>query len=259
MMKKTILLSVLAAVCTYAMVATAYGLYARDSAIRGWSAASKTPLGDPKTDEVDAAIVRRDATLPMQGDIDPVAAEIAVRNFVYSNLIVGYERSPGAPAGRKYAYLGTPSATMQCGGTAQAYSWAMNAIGVPARLVQLAGKDFLAGADKYQTHVTVEVQIDGHWEISDPYFNAFFHCGDDAKRLSVTEAMACVRAGKTLTPEVGTATNPRAEKISTTKTPYPEYLGAYIRRSSPTTNSPEESYPREGWLKDALVQYDAVD
>ncbi len=194
-------------------------------------------------------IVRRDAKLPMFGPLDKKKATLVVRDWIYRNIRDGTEKRPGAPFSIKYALLGTPKGTMLCGGAAQAFHWALSKLSIPSRTVQLAGKDFLDQTQPGTTHVTVEVYLDGRWQISDPYFNASFKCNGEGKTLSVPEAAECVRKAGTLTPVQGKS-EISGRSVATYPTNYEDFFAAYVRQPSTTPYAPQDSYPYDGWLKD---------
>lgn len=192
--------------------------------------------------------IRKNAGLPMTGDLDPRQAAIAVRAYVHNNFTEGDEALPGTPAQTKYASLGSDAAIMKCGGAADAYAWAMKAIGVPARTVQIAAADYLAGNPLGGSHVLTEVFLDGAWEISDPYYDIAVSCGDDTKHLATPGVVQCLKSGEKLTPIHGNGYSVPGRVVETAITPYHVLFAAYSRRPSIDPKEPFDEYPRQGWL-----------
>lgn len=201
-------------------------------------------------------IVRRDAGLPISGSLDPKQAALAVRDYIYRSYQPGTQKLPDDPAAL-YASLTTSDGTMACGGIGLSYVWALQAIGIPARFIQLAGDDFLGGMDDYDTHVTVEVFLDGAWQISDPTYNVSVACSTDpSKPIATPEAHACVINGHSLilTPGKTQLVVPKGLKIADPKI-YGKYYSAYTRRSmsSPEISEPTDTFPAD-WYKAGLKQ-----
>ncbi len=200
-------------------------------------------------------IVRRDAGLHLTGALDKRAALLAIRDYVYRSFDNEPEELASVTPDIVYAALGSDENNMYCGGAALAYTWALNAIGIPARFIQLGGQDFLAGKDLYQTHATVEAMIDGKWEISDPTFNVSVRCTDnDIENLSVHGVRTCLALGGTLKYLPG-RTQFKDRLVEPDK--YPAYFAAFTRRavSSSDVKETEESYPSNGWIEKAMKAY----
>ena len=211
---------------------------------------------DQITPKIAAYIVIGDAGLSLIGDVEPRAAADAIRDYVYRNFDPGKEELPDKSAPAYYASLSSTRNGMLCGGAGLAYAWALNTVGIPARVVQLAGQDFLSGKDRYQTHVTVEALIDGDWEISDPTFNVSIQCSrGNGKNLSVDGVLACLRQGRELEYSPG-KTQIDGRKIDPKE--YPVYFAAFVRRalSENGVDEPEASFPSDDWLKTALSTYE---
>jgi hypothetical protein len=206
--------------------------------------------------ELSNKIVRRDAGLPIKAPLDPKRAALAVRDYIYRSYQFGIERFPDTNPETLYASLSTRDGTMFCGGISLSYIWALQAIGIPARFIQLAGDDFLGGMDDYDTHVTVEVFLDGAWQISDPTYNVSVSCSiDPAKPIATPEAHACVTQGHSLVLSPGKTqivVTKGASKIADPKT-YGRFFSAYTRReiSSPEISEPTDTFPSD-WYKTAV-------
>ena len=211
-------------------------------------------------------LVRSEANLPVQGALNRRDAIIAVRDYVYRKYDLGPEDLPRASAATLYVALNSPdSNNMMCGAVGLAYTWALQSIGIPARFVQLAGDDYLAGKDEYQTHVTVEAFVDGKWEISDPTYNLSVACSDDPSTHLATPAVrSCIKRGQHLVLLPG-ATQLRdvnrygAKVISPEK--YALYFSAYIRRSVSIAGVSEsaDAFPENDWLNTSLRMYSEKD
>jgi Transglutaminase-like superfamily len=202
-------------------------------------------------------IVRRDAGLPINGSLDPKQAALAVRDYIYRSYQLGDQKLPDNAAAL-YASLTTRDGTMSCGGIGLSYVWALQAIGIPARFIQLAGDDFLGGMDDYDTHVTVEVFLDGAWQLSDPTYNVSVSCSTDpTKPIATPEARACVKGGHSL------VLTPGKTQIVVTKgglriadpKSYGKFFSAYTRRSmsSPEISEQTDTFPLD-WYKTGLAQ-----
>ena len=90
-MKKIALIGAFAAVSLYSVAATAYGLHARDSSIRGWAQASK--FADRRI--MPRALLLRLAGLPADAS-NPTKINRALRDYVYRSNKVGRD-SPKGP------------------------------------------------------------------------------------------------------------------------------------------------------------------
>jgi hypothetical protein len=192
--------------------------------------------------------VRSDAGLPQHSPVDPAKADAAVRDYIHRTNIIG--SSPIESGEHAYAGLGTdPHA---CGGVAIAHVWAMQQLGLPARYVQLAGRDFIEGSDQYQTHAVAEVYYDGKWRLSDPTFNIHLNCSDGQRHLSVPEAFACLSNGNDLIEVQGSTTIP-GRTLADYHLPYDRLFAAYELRATDTT--PREAWPTGEWLQHALSKY----
>lgn len=197
-------------------------------------------------------VILRDAGLPsLEEKVLSREATLAVRDYISRGLNYADEDLPGSQAARLYASLNSSRNNMRCGGASSAYVWALEILGIRARTVQLAGAKFLAGEDVMHTHVTVEMWIDGKWEISDPLFNAAVECSNrPGINLSVPEARLCLERGQSLKVIGGKTpiqeSRPNAGTLS-------EYFAAYIRR--PTNVDPLEYFPSEDWLVKAESLY----
>jgi hypothetical protein len=200
-------------------------------------------------------MIRRDAGLPVLSQLDHAGAMIAIRNSVYRKFDNGPENIniEHSHPSLVYAVLGSDQNDMMCGGAAIAYSWALNTVGIPARIVQLAGNKFLAGNDQHQTHVTVEVLIDNRWRISDPTYNASFKCSDGNDFLSVKGVMACLNHGGALRPVVG-----KAQVVGRSLSDlslFDQYFAAYARSKVNSRNESDDQYPNVGWVQQSLMRY----
>lgn len=146
-------------------------------------------------DAILASLVRREASIT-----EALAQEQqsrAIRDLVYRTNVIGSSDNP-ARSGEIFVHLGEPGYEQLCGGMSDAYAWALRQIGVPARVVQLASQRFLDGENRFDTHVTVEVLIDGKWRVSDPTFNAEFQCSGNYEFLDIEGMRACVNGGNAL-------------------------------------------------------------
>lgn len=202
-------------------------------------------------------IVRRDAGLAIIGPLDPKRAALAVRDYIYRTYRLEPERLPNASPAMRYASLSSPDGTMFCGGAGVAYVWALQAIGIPARFIQLAGDDFLDGIDGFDTHVTVEAFLDGAWQISDPTYNVSVACSTDpAKPIATPEARACIKDGHSLVLTPGKTQIAEktkwGSKIADPKV-YQRYFSAYTRGkvSSPIRSERVDTFPQD-WYETAV-------
>lgn len=212
--------------------------------------------------ELAAAMVRGDANLPLKGPLDARKAALAVRDYIYREYDGGPEDLPGASPATLWAALSSDSSDgMMCGAAGLAYSWALQAIGIPSRFVQLAGKNYLSGKDMYQTHVTVEAWLDGAWEISDPTYNLSVACSDHpSKHVATPQARECIQRGKSLVLIHGKTHFSKKSKYAgktITSKRYASYFAAYRRRSTstPLGSVEQESAPQTDWLEIALKAY----
>lgn len=78
--------------------------------------------------------------------------------------------------------IGRAGGGLICGGMAQVFKDALLAKGIPARKVFLQRNLF----DTFDTHVTVEVWVDGQWQLYDPTFHLALKAS--GKRIGVFEA-----------------------------------------------------------------------
>lgn len=197
------------------------------------------------------AIVRRDSGLPLRATLDPLKASVAIRDWVYRSFTPKpRDALPGADPPIRYASLGTPQATMECGGATETFIWALRAVGLHARLVQLAGKSYLDGTDRFDTHVTAEVLIGDKWVVSDPTYNVSFRCGGEL--LSVIGIEGCLAHGMTPVPVHGKGV------VNGRQLPkgYFHYYAAFVIRKPQNIDAPKIEHP-EGWLEQASAQYDS--
>lgn len=236
-----------------------YAIKARDSAIRGWAevAVLQEKLGTPNDQY--RRMILRDAGIHPFHPLERRQVALAVRDYIYRTNWVSAEPSPPItdPA-EKYLMMGYPRGENSCGGLSVIYAWSLHQVGIPARTVQLAGKDYIAGRDVLQNHVTVEVYIDNKWEISDPLFNASFDCSNGAKNLSIPEAFVCLQSGSELVPLRGkTREGKGAVTFENAGVSYPDYYGAYVRQPYREQDFSAEidEYPEAGWLDKAMKLY----
>lgn len=195
------------------------------------------------------AIVRRDAGLPLRATLDPLKASVSIRDWVYRSFTIKpNDALPDAEPPIRYASLGTPQATMECGGATETFIWALRAVGLHARLVQLAGKRFLEGDDRFDTHVTAEVLIGNKWVMSDPTYNVSFRCYGEL--LSVQGIKACLREGDTPIQITGKSVIGERELPAD----YFHYYEAFVIRKPKNIDAPKIERP-EGWLEQASAQY----
>lgn len=201
------------------------------------------------------ALVRRDLGLPTQGVVSVQETVLRAREYVYRRTLVGPDVGYLPPFERYLRLSAAGGITQLCGGMAQTYVWLLEALGMPARTVQLASSAFLEGRDYYGTHVTVEVWYGDKWRLSDPTFN----CGwrtSTASDLSLVEAMACVRAGQPLEPVYG-PTVMAGRQWRDQRLTFPELLAAYKTASARigAVYLPSEQHPHPGWISTALLRY----
>lgn len=133
----------------------------------------------------------------------------------------------------------------------------MNQVGVPARIVQLAGKGFLDGTSQKDTHITVEASIGGAWRISDPTYNVHFNCSDGSENLSIEQAEQCVARGAQL---VGVPGKTQFKGIGRTiadnyPAPYATFLAARAPLPREAAVKPIDVSPHPDWIAKALAQY----
>lgn len=182
--------------------------------------------------------VLRDAGYP---NGDEASISRAIRDYVYRTTYVGQGSDYGANYGNYYADVGNADRPMLCGGMSAAYIWALRQVGIPARIVQLASREFLNGMDNGATHVTVETYIGGAWRISDPTFNVELGCDADQTPLDVRSAAQCVAVGGALTPIDDSAGSQIAgRRLSDYFMPYEDLLAGY---SSPAYDDGRVSAP----------------
>ena len=240
-MKKIALIGVFAAVFLYAVAATAYGIHARDSSIRGWAQASKFAA----TGTMPRALLLRLAGLPADAS-NPTEINRALRDYVYRSNKVGGNSPKGLVTPQLiFTHLGVAGWDELCGGMSEALAWALNNVGIEARVVQLATKDFVEGRDAYDTHVTVEARIDGKWRISDPTFNVAVSCSDGEKFIAVEGVRACLQRGRHLTFVQG-RTQIENRTIASYYAPYRDFFFAYKTKG--------KEVPAD-WLAHALAYY----
>jgi hypothetical protein len=173
-------------------------------------------------------VVLRDAGLPESGNLDALAAARAIRDRIYRTNAVGRSGYESAEGWEIYAWLGRPGHEQSYRGLSSVYVWALTTVGIPARPVRLATRNYLLGARQTETHVTVEVRVDGRWMVSDPTFNVDFGCSDGGTRLSVSEMRDCSGRGGRLI-EVPGATQIPDRTIEFHNVPYGDLLSAYGR------------------------------
>lgn len=189
----------------------------------------------------DASAVRSAAAL--DSGLPPLDTARHLRAYVHEANIVGSGEFYGADGRKLFFNLGRAGSEQQCGGMSWALAWALNTLGIPARVVQLAGERYIRGEDAMQTHVTVEALIDGQWRIEDPTFDTEFGCSDGQTALSVTDARQCLSIG-------GVVVGASSDEFAT-------YLAAYLRFPVVSLGAIAgmESGPRDGWLDDAAALY----
>ncbi|OJY09545.1 MAG: hypothetical protein BGP05_17235 [Rhizobiales bacterium 62-47] len=243
---------------------TAHELSATKELMESTSATLSTAQKQAESNyaELAANMVRGDANLPLKGTLNARKAALAVRDYIYREYDGGPEDLPGASPATLWTALSSDSSDgMMCGGAGLAYSWALHAIGIPSRFVQLAGENYLSGKDMYQTHVTVEAWLDGAWEISDPTYNVSVACSDHpSKHIATPQARECIQRGKSLVLIPGkTRFSKRSKYAGKTISPkrYASYFAAYRRRSTSTPygSVDEDSAPQADWLEIALKAY----
>lgn len=243
-----------------AIAASAYALHARDSAIRGWErafdleAARQSLAAELVQAKAQAApeairalrlLVLRDAGYPETGE---VAVSRAIRDYIYSTNKVGSGIQHGMDYVMTYANLGRPGHEQLCGGMAAAYHWALGAVGIPSRIVQLAGQAYLDGDDEGATHVTVEAYIGGEWRVSDPTFNTEFRCSSGGGALAIDEMQACLQRGGRLVP-AKSATQIDGRRLEDYYLPYEALTAAFSRSSVSTAQIAADSEQApSGWV-----------
>ena len=79
-----------------------------------------------------------------------------------------------------------------CSGMARIFFESLTVSGLPARLILLNRNIF----DNYDSHVTVEVFINGKWRIYDPTFNVSFKNSNNDDKLSAQEISKLLVSGK---------------------------------------------------------------
>lgn len=200
-------------------------------------------------------LIRRDVGLPLVGPLSTEQLVLATRDYVYRRTIVAPDDHPYAPLDRYLWLSGADRIRQLCGGMAHTYAWMLESLGVPARTVQLATADFLAGREHYGTHITVEAWYGGKWHLSDPTFNCSWRASS-ADGISLAEAIAVVRGGGMLEPDYGPTVIAGRRWCDYDQT-FADLLSAYL--TSPTrigtVNVPREQYPSPGWMQMALQRY----
>lgn len=271
----------LGAVIAFSMFMSVYALHARSSAIRGWAEATRlaknheadvavakkmkmnheTNIAQVKADaagafELQRILVLKSAGLPITAPLNPHQANLAIRDYVYRSNRLGNASHTFQSNGHRYALLGEAGFEQLCGGMAMAFQWALTKIGLPARTVQLAGEDFLAGKNQYDTHVSVEVWLDGKWQISDPTFNISVRCSSGKGNLSVPEARDCIKNGGKLVAIPG-RTQISSRTIADYYAPYDNFFAAYRRAriDTPAVEAEMDEYPEPEWVQRSISLY----
>lgn len=277
-----VLAGALCAVSAFAVAVSVYAYRTRDAAIAAWDEWAKAVEREKGAGERETAAVKSaadlqtlvnahladekfnqhfyrttvlaEAGLPLSQSIDPRSANIAIRDYVYRTTVVGDER-PGLPRSGKsrYSIMGQETGQQLCGGMTLSLEFALNTLDIPARYVTLAGKKFLDGKDRFQTHAVAEVFIDGKWQISDSTYNVSLDCSDGASNLSVKEAFACLAGGNKLVPIAG-KTQIEGRTVQDLGPAYPAYFAAYSRNEIGKLK-PADEFPEAGWIGKALSLY----
>lgn len=257
-----------AAVAIIAIGASVYAYRARDSAIRGWAYADQVAL--EAAARVDAAneSAREAVAAAERSGIGPYRAlwetilggpktdrsfVFAAASHVHQNIPLGNTDTKGTVYERyRSAMLGLGE-TALCGDFSVFLADILNRSGIPSRVVQLAGQDFVEGLDKYATHVTVEALVDGKWVIVDPTINATFACGSRSDLLDVAGVRACGE-GVTANQLPGTLPGRGAETLTPL---FADQVNYTVTRAAGVGghDMPKTSYPEEGWIKRALALY----
>lgn len=200
-------------------------------------------------------IVMRDAGIPLNARMTNREVATRIRDWVYRGFKPG-KQPVGLERSEFFALLGSSSNEMLCDGAAGAYQWALEILGIPARVVDLAGDDFLSGKDKYQTHTTVEVYLDAGWEISDPTFNITLDCSDGEANLSTPQAAACLARGAQLIDRAGPAQLP-GRTLREYYVPLASLFSAWRRDKVVYSSTREgmDEHPQSGWLKEKMANY----
>ena len=126
---------------------------------------------------------------------DSVQAKVSkVRQALHSCSVL----TPGSPVlvtAKRHQFLvnfmQSKSVHGYCGNFGLAETLLLAEIGIPARPVQLATKQFVEGQDRFATHVLLEFFDPdiGKWVLSDPTFNIGFE-DKDGNRLGLSEILA---------------------------------------------------------------------
>jgi len=188
---------------------------------------------------------------------DPLAYARAIRDYVYRTNIYGRSsNTDGGGGSRIFMNLGQRDHEQLCGGMSSSYAWALNSVGIPARTVQLAAQSFVDGEALGDTHVTVEMLIDGEWRISDPTFNVELQCSNAGGMLDTEGARLCVAGGSHLVPVYGNTQIP-GQTFFEYRLPYDRFLVAYEINTDAgaIVSTPKISYPTPDWLATASAQY----
>lgn len=270
-----VLAGALCAVSAFAIAMSAYAYRTRDTAIAAWAEWAKAKEREAATAQratqlqtlVDAHLadekfnqrfyrttVLAEAGLPLSQSIDARSANMAVRDYIYRTTVVGNARSDLPRSGKsRYAIMGQENGQQLCGGMTWSLEFALNTLEIPTRYVTLAGKRFLEGKDRYQTHAVAEVFIDGKWQVSDSTYNVSLDCSDGASNLSVEEAFSCLAGGNKLVPIAG-KTQIKGRTVQDLGPAYPAYFAAYSRNEIGKFK-PADEFPEAGWIGKALSLY----
>jgi len=84
------------------------------------------------------------------------------------------------------------------------YQWILERFGISSHTVYLYADSYIRGDNIYDSHYTVEVELEnGRFIASDPTFNASFRCGDIAGPVSYQELYECASKGGKIVPLPG--------------------------------------------------------
>lgn len=193
-------------------------------------------------------VILRDAGLSHEQSETSLVRARSIRDWIYRTSEVGGGTIP--PTGPLiYSKLGSVGGEQLCGGLSVAYAWALQTVGIEARVIQLAAETYLSGRNQYDTHVTVEAKLGDRWIVSDPTFNAEFECSSSpGLRIGILEMRECLDAGDELIPlQIGTAIPSRT--VESYYLPYSELLSAF------RTSDGELDHPFNGWQSEAAQLY----
>lgn len=197
------------------------------------------------------------------GRIDPSESTvIAAREFVYRNSTVANFTEGNLSPWHRYLKTSAGNFPQLCGDMSSTLVFILLKVGVPARSVQLAARDYVEGRSKYDTHVTVEAFVNNRWIVFDPTFNASFTCDPREENavphhlLSIKQMKSCVEAGHDLIVVPGVI-QLDGRTVKDYYLPYKDLLFAFHsdELSFGGKNHPSESAPFLGWLEKARSQY----